>query len=57
LDFAADAQGILQQDVANGLPAGLYRCCTMASSFAHTPVIMPVAQRGSQDDCIRFTVQ
>jgi len=36
--------------------AGLYRICTMSSSFTHQPVIMPVAQRGAQDDCVRFTV-
>ncbi|CAG8672465.1 27_t:CDS:1, partial [Paraglomus occultum] len=50
LNQPADSDGILTQDVADGLPAGLYRACTMSSSFAHTPVIMPVAQRGAQDD-------
>jgi len=36
---------------------GLYRMCTMSSGFTHQSVIMPVAQRGAQDDCIRFTVK
>ncbi|CAG8474556.1 8965_t:CDS:1 [Cetraspora pellucida] len=38
----------------SGLPAGDYRICTMVSSFAHQPTLMPVAQRGAQDDCIRI---
>jgi len=54
LNIAAGANGILTQDVSDGLPAGSYRLCTMASSFALQPVVMPVAQRGAQDDCIRF---
>jgi len=42
----------------NGLnETGDYRLCTMTSSFAHQPVLMPVAQRGGQDDCVRFTVE
>ncbi|CAG8449775.1 8342_t:CDS:1 [Cetraspora pellucida] len=40
----------------NGLPPGEYRICTMVSSFAHQPTLMPVAQRGAQDDCIRINV-
>ncbi len=35
---------------------GLYRICTLATSFSHQPVVMPVAQRGAQDDCIRVNV-
>ncbi|RIB15572.1 hypothetical protein C2G38_1903141, partial [Gigaspora rosea] len=55
--------GVLSADVVQnnaaktpGLPAGQYRVCSMASSFAHQPVLMPVAQRGAQDDCVRFNV-
>jgi len=48
--------GLLSTVVENGLPAGKYRLCTMVSSFAHQPTLMPVAQRGAQDDCVRFTV-
>ncbi|CAG8689485.1 24822_t:CDS:1 [Cetraspora pellucida] len=47
---------LLSVTVDGGLPCGSYRLCTMSSSFTHQPVIMPVAQRGSQDDCIRFKV-
>jgi len=45
---------ILSVLVVGGVPAGKYRLCTMVSSFAHQCVLMPVAQRGAQDDCIRF---
>ncbi|RIA90199.1 hypothetical protein C1645_770415 [Glomus cerebriforme] len=49
--------GVLSTLVEKGLPAGNYRACTMNASFAHQPVLMPVAQRGAQDDCVRFTVK
>lgn len=48
--------GELTASVDSGLPAGNYRVCTMTSSFGHQPVIMPIAKRGAQDDCTRFTV-
>lgn len=51
-----NGQGLLSADLAAGLPAGVYRACSMTSSSNHQPVLMPVAQRGAQDDCIRFTV-
>jgi len=51
-----NGQGLLQATVTGGLPAGNYRVCTLTSSSNHQPVIMPVAQRGSQDDCTKFTV-
>lgn len=35
---------------------GLHRICTMAASSSGQPVVMPVAQRGAQDDCIRVTI-
>jgi len=34
--------------VQKGLKAGKYRLCTMASSFGHQPVLMPIAQRGNK---------
>lgn len=37
--------------------AGQYRICSISGTFTHQPVIMPVAQRGSQDDCIRINVK
>ena len=56
INDAGDGNGGLSAAVAGGLPAGNYRLCTLTSSANHQPVIMPVAQRGSQDDCTRFTV-
>ncbi|GBB96008.1 hypothetical protein RclHR1_02660029 [Rhizophagus clarus] len=47
----------LDVQVDKGLPAGNYRVCTMVASFAHQPTLMPIAQRGAQDDCRRFTVK
>jgi len=53
--------GLFEQVVGTektaGLEPGTYRMCTMCSSFTHQPVVMPVAQRGAQDDCIRFKVK
>ncbi len=46
----------LTASVDKGLPQGEFRICTLTGTFGHQPVIMPVAQRGSQDDCIRVTV-
>ncbi|KAK0713853.1 hypothetical protein B0T26DRAFT_678134 [Lasiosphaeria miniovina] len=48
--------GTLSAVVTGGLPAGNYRVCTLTSASNHQPVVMPVAQRGAQDDCVRFTV-
>jgi hypothetical protein len=50
--------GVLSVAVEDGLKAqGEYRICTMGGSFAHQPLIMPVAQRGAQDDCIRINIK
>jgi hypothetical protein len=51
-----NGKGLLTATVTGGLPAGNYRVCTLTSASNHQPVIMPVAQRGSQDDCTKFTV-
>ena len=56
IDDAGNGQGGLQAAVAGGLPAGSYRVCTMSSAENHQAVTMPVAQRGAQDDCTKFTV-
>lgn len=37
-----DGNGGLSADVAGGLPAGVYRVCTMTSASNHQPVLMPV---------------
>ncbi|CAG8591037.1 5665_t:CDS:1 [Ambispora gerdemannii] len=46
-------ESTLSVEVTPGLIPGIYRICTMTASFAHQPLIMPVAKRGAQDDCIR----
>lgn len=51
-----DVGGILSATAVGGLKAGVYRACSMTSGGNHAPVIPPVAQRASLDDCIRFTV-
>jgi transcription initiation factor TFIID subunit 15 len=56
INDAGDGQGTLTAKLAKGLPEGIYRVCSMTSSSNHQPVLMPVAQRGAQDDCVRFTV-
>ncbi|KAI9102578.1 hypothetical protein DFS34DRAFT_399245 [Phlyctochytrium arcticum] len=61
LNEAADGSGVLsvQVDAAATQKAGpgTYRICSMSGSFGHQPLIMPVAQRGAQDDCVRVTIQ
>lgn len=56
INDVGNGQGLLSAVVTGGLPAGNYRVCTLASSSNHQPVIMPVAQRGTVDDCTKFTV-
>jgi hypothetical protein len=56
INDAGNGKGLLTATVTGGLPAGNYRVCTLASASNHQPVLMPVAQRGSADDCTKFTV-
>ena len=56
INDAGNGNGLLSATVTGGLPAGNYRVCSMTSSSNHQPVLMPVAQRGAQDDCQKFTV-
>ncbi|KAK4461515.1 hypothetical protein QBC42DRAFT_329629 [Cladorrhinum samala] len=55
-DVTAVAVRELRAEVSGGLPAGRYRVCSMVAAANHQPVVMPVAQRGAQDDCVRFVV-
>lgn len=43
INDAGDGNGGLQATVAGGLPAGVYRVCTMTSASNHQPVLMPVS--------------
>lgn len=56
INDAGNGKGLLSATVTGGLPAGNYRVCTMAAAANHQPVLMPVAQRGTPDDCTKFTV-
>lgn len=56
INDAGDGKGTLSANLTAGLPAGSYRVCSMTSAANHQPVLMPIAQRGPQDDCVRFTV-
>jgi hypothetical protein len=53
---SAAAGGILTADVTAGLPVGTYRLFSINTAANHQPVIVPVAQHGSLDDAIYFTV-
>ena len=56
INDAGNGKGLLTAVVAGGLPAGNYRVCTLTSASNHQPVLMPVAQRGTADDCTKFVV-
>ncbi|KZV99530.1 hypothetical protein EXIGLDRAFT_762621 [Exidia glandulosa HHB12029] len=47
---------VLSAVATGGLKAGFYRACTLGSSANHTPIIPPIAQRASGEDCVRFQV-
>lgn len=51
-----DGKGLLEVTLGKGMFPGFYRACTITSAANHQPVVMPIAQRGAQDDCVRFTV-
>jgi hypothetical protein len=53
---SAAAGGQLTADVTNGLPAGSYKISTITTAANHQAVLVPVAQRGSVDDAVYFTV-
>lgn len=42
INDAGDGNGGLTATVSGGLPAGIYRVCTMTSASNHQPVLMPV---------------
>jgi len=48
--------GILTADVTAGLPAGFYKVSSINTAANHQPVLVPIAQHGSLDDCVYFTV-
>jgi hypothetical protein len=52
---SAAVGGVLSADVA-GLPAGTYKISSINTAANHQPVLVPVAQHGSLDDAVYFTV-
>ncbi|KAI0077641.1 hypothetical protein K474DRAFT_1595531, partial [Panus rudis PR-1116 ss-1] len=48
--------GVLTADVTNGLPVGVYKLSSINSAANHQPALVAVAQHGSLDDVIYFTV-
>jgi hypothetical protein len=36
--------------------SGIYRICTITSSSSHQPILLPIARRGTADDCIRINI-
>jgi len=52
----AAVNGVVSEQVANGLPAGVYRVCSMNTDANHTPALVAVAQHGFLDDCVYFSV-
>lgn len=53
----AAKNGIVTSTVDGGVPPGAYRLCSINSSSNHQPVIVPIAQHGSLDDCVYFTAK
>lgn len=48
--------GALSADVGGGLPAGVYKLSSINTAANHQPCLVPVAQHGSLDDAVYFTV-
>jgi len=53
---AAAVNGVLTADVTGGLPAGAYRLASINTCANHQPVLGSIAQHGSFDDMVYFTV-
>jgi hypothetical protein len=54
---SAAVDGVLTANVAAGLPAGFYKLSSINTAANHQPVLVPIAQHGSLDDAVYFTVQ
>ncbi|KAF8346556.1 hypothetical protein F5887DRAFT_85617 [Amanita rubescens] len=53
---AAAQNGILTALVAGGLPVGVYKVSSINTAANHQPVLVPIAQHGSLDDVVYFSV-
>ncbi|TFY76578.1 hypothetical protein EWM64_g7436 [Hericium alpestre] len=52
----AAVNGAVTADVDSGLPAGTYRLASINAAANHQPVLVAVAQHGTLDDMVYFTV-
>lgn len=52
----ADADGTISVDVTDGLPSGTYRLSSINTASNHQPCLVAIAQHGSLDDQVYFTV-
>lgn len=52
----AAVNGVITADVTAGLPAGVYRMASINAAANHQPVLVAIAQHGSLDDMVYFTV-
>ncbi|KAI0307526.1 hypothetical protein B0F90DRAFT_1621451 [Multifurca ochricompacta] len=48
----AAVNGVVSEAVTAGLPAGVYRLCSINTDANHAPALVAVAQHGSLDDCV-----
>jgi len=48
--------GILTAEVDKGLPEGVYKISSINTAANHQPILVPIAQHGSLDDVVYFTV-
>jgi len=48
--------GVLTAEVDKGLPEGVYKISSINTAANHQPVLVPIAQHGSLDDVVYFTV-
>jgi len=56
VDTPQDAKGVVSVPVPGGLPEGIFRISSMATSSNHVPVAVAVAQHGHVDDQVYFFV-
>ncbi|KAK0201037.1 hypothetical protein DFS33DRAFT_1265747 [Desarmillaria ectypa] len=52
----AAVNGVVTASVDKGLPAGFYKLSSINAAANHQPVIVAIAQHGSLDDVVYFTV-
>jgi len=52
----AAVNGVVSEPVTAGLPAGVYRVCSINTDANHAPCLVAVAQHGTLDDCVYFSV-